>query len=637
MRPLVILLVTACSTSPRPSAPLQASVERKVTGGAVTFTDWGVTHVDSLFFSDGGQRLVAAGYGAVVEIDPVTRKQRGVRSLSSGTLPNPRSRPGVGETLSWEVREAVWAWEAGSIVGVAQLSAWGDAPSGLSVWRPASGAPVKIPASPGSLCEPLAISHDHKAVVARVDASNRGCGPWQTGAQVYSTETQKPLGPPLEVGITTRAAFSRDGRLVAVGGAGALKVMDLREYSVVTLPLPHQLTALAFHPRTNVVAWTSTEGQLESWTIGQAKPVAHGPGQGLAFSPDGRFAATNRDGKIVVLDATTLRVTGAPLEGVRGVFTDAIAFSEDGTQLAAAISGTEIGVWQLAPRRAPPFEDGWLQRLRPLPTPAPAPFPPIHHDGRLEGRVFVGGKPVANAEVTIEAHHQEYDDARALPRLATRTAADGSYRFENAPTIVYQQLVRAPGATIGGYVFDMREKKVHNADVRLDPAVTIRGRVLGPNNAPAGGVRVLHLADYGTAELDIATDAKGRFVIDHLRPAATTYAISVRRADGAVRGMTFDLSKPGPIDATVKLAPPDDPRVVHFLVVDKAGNPIGGARIESESQGTKADANGKASIDVAPGRKGSRARVIGDDRRGISDYAGFDLPQAAPITLVVDR
>ena len=631
MRALVCLLI-ACSSGAKPQAPSNVAAA-PITGGAVKLTTWSVSHVDSLFFTDGGQRLVGAGYGSIIEIDPVTRKQVGMVSLSSATVPNPKGRPGVGETLNWEVRESIWAWDKGSILGVAQLSGWGAVLTGLAVWRPASGAPIGITAPPGYMCEPLVISSDRKAFVTRVDTSKRGCGPTQTGAQVYSIDTQKPLSPPLDLGFTRRAAFSRDGRYAAAGGKTGLQVVDLRAEKVVaSLPLAQELTSLAFHPTTNTLAWTDDERELWSWKIGDPAPVKHGAGTGFAFSPDGRFAAVNRVNKLELLDATTLTAIGAPLEGVAGVFTDAIAFSDDGTQLAVAISGTEIGVWQLAPRTAKPFEDGWLKQLRPLPTPAAKPFPKIEHDGRLEGRVLIGDKPVANAEVTISAHHQEYDDARALPPLTTRTKADGSYLFENAPTIIYQQLVRAPGATIGGYVFDMREKKSHKADVKLDPAVTIRGQVLGPDNKPARSVRIVHIRGYGDQQVDIVTDAKGRFVIDHLRPA-TKYPVTARRADGAVRSKLLDISKPGPLAATLKLAAPTDPSVVQIVVVDKTGAPAANARVSSDSNETLTDASGKASLDIDG--KQLRLRANGEDGSAISDSIDLQMPQPAPIKIVL--
>ena len=61
-----------------------------------------------------------------------------------------------------------------------------------------------------------------------------------------------------------------------------------------------------------------------------------------------------------------------------------------------------------------------------------------------------------------------------------------------------------PGDITGGYVFDMRGKRVHQLDVSLDPAVTIRGTVLGPDHRPAKGVEVFHPPDpgYGGVALD---------------------------------------------------------------------------------------------------------------------------------------
>lgn len=639
---VLFFLVACTSSSPKPpsSQPVPpVPPAPKIDGGDVAFTQ-GMPSVDSMFFTDGGQ-LVTASFGELTVIDPIARKQLAAASLSSPRASNPRSRPGVGEGLYWEVRESLWAWDEGTILAVARLSAEGDAVTGLSVWRPASGLPVAIPAPPGQLCEPLAISPDRKALVARIDTSNRGCGPYQTGARVFSIATREPLSPPLELGLTRAAAFSRDGRYVAVGGQDSVQIMDLPARELIAkVPLRHGVSALAVHPSGAMIAWTNSEGQLESWSLDDRRLVARGAGAGIAFSPDGRFVVTYREGNIVQLDATTFEPLGAPLQGVHGAFVEAIAFSDDGALLAVATQH-QLRIWQLAPSRVEAsLEVGWLQQLRPLPLPQPRPFPPFERGGRLAGRVLVSDRPVANAVITLEPHHQEYDDARALPKLTARTKADGSYELEHVPEITWSMLVEAPGATRSGYVLGMREQKAHQVEVRLDPAVTIRAQVVGPKGATAKGVRVFHRATYGTEELDFAADATGRFVIDHLRPGGT-YALTARRPDGAVRSKVFDIGKPGPIEVTLRLAAPADPSVVHFLVKDESGQPVAGAEVSVENQAAKTDTSGKTSIDVdtsVTGPKRLRAHTVkrlGAVTALTAEPQLIDIPQAKPVVFVV--
>ena len=78
MRALACLLVIACSSSPKPPPPQHSTPKApEGMGGAVTFTQWSVSHVDSLFFTDDGERLIAVGYGSIVEIDTLARKLLG--------------------------------------------------------------------------------------------------------------------------------------------------------------------------------------------------------------------------------------------------------------------------------------------------------------------------------------------------------------------------------------------------------------------------------------------------------------------------------------------------------------------------------------------------------------------------------
>ena len=650
MRALGLVVAVGCSSSPPPishAPPPVANAVVRPPGGKVTLTTgWGRSRTQELLFVDDGRRLVAADAGYIVEIDPIARAQLGVASLSSPSVPDPNGRPGVGETLSWTVDDAMWGWDAksGTLLGAVSLSAWGDATRGPAVWRP-EDKPMPIPPDSATACSPVALSVDHDVVAMRMAAGSAGdCHGRTTAIQLFSLSTRSAVSAPVEVGFANVAAFSSDGRYLAVGG-DVVHLYDVKTRELASARPAHPVYAIAFQPKQPVVVWTTSDAELESWRVGDSAAVHRGKGTGVAFSPDGHYLATVHDHP-VLLDASTFHHLGIELDGLRAATADAIAFSADSRQLAIAMAG-DIGVWQLeaVPAR-PAADDSWFARMRPLPVPPPKPFPRIGRDGELDGRVLVGGKPVANAEITLSPHAQEYADARALPPITVHTSRDGSYHFANVPTIIWEQLVVARGATIGGYVFDMRQKKVHHADVKLDPAVTIVGTVLGPDKRRANNVRIFHPGGYADREVDVPTEPDGAFVIDHLRPGVDPtggpghYSLTARRGDGAVAAALVDISKPGPARVTLTLRPVGDPRVLRVSVVDPAGSPVAGALVSVESWWNKTDAAGQTSLDIdtsVTGPKGLRARVNKADGWARSDEVSVDLPRADPVVLHVER
>jgi len=141
----------------------------------------------------------------------------------------------------------------------------------------------------------------------------------------------------------------------------------------------------------------------------------------------------------------------------------------------------------------------------------------------------------------------------------------------------------------------------------------------------------------GTIDTDLKAAADGSFTIDHLRPIEAgpqrNFDVVFRRGDGAVRTMRFDIAKPGPITAPVKLLGAKDPHVVRVHVVDKAGAPVVGAElIVNESNGVPTDVAGDASLDVMALTR-VPVRVRGGP--GGSDQTLVDLPQRAPLVITL--
>lgn len=615
------------TTTPAP-APIAPTPAPAPPGGEVTFAPPGPPAITGLSFTDGGARLLATGGPTLVEIDPVTRRELGRIRLDSARVPNPNGRLGSGESLQATIEMAtVWAWDApaAELVGVATVGSWGVGPRGPNVVRPASGAaPAPFHAKLGAVCVPLALSPDRTRVALTVNARKDGWCDGANSVQVFDLATQRPVTPPVEIGFIGAAAFSADGRRLAIGGARA-HIYDLDTHALVTAPTSSVIRAIAFDPTSPRIAWQTDDREIESWRPGDAANADLGEGTAIAFAPDGHLAVARRDAiELLAPDGARARWIALPDRGA----IDTLAFADDGRQLAAA-GWSRVDVWQLEPL-APPALSGWFARARPLPVPAPPPLPPFTPTGTYEGRVLLGGAPVVGAEIVLRPIGQEYPDAAALPPIKARSGAGGRVRLTGLPTINWQLWVTRRGALREGRQLLLRTQPSMRFDIEMSPAATVVGRVLGPDRRPARGVRLYRPDDHRGAALDLAAGADGTFTIDHLRPASTLHVTATRR-DGAVRHTAIELPRAGVTRVTIVLAAADDPQVVRGTVVDAAGAPLADVLVViNETYTVKTDARGRFAGDV-PGSRGA-VRVFGPHLR--SDPQRVTLPLTAPLTLV---
>ncbi len=191
----------------------------------------------------------------------------------------------------------------------------------------------------------------------------------------------RPLGVPLTGPRNTiySVAFSPDGQILAVGSADdTVRLFNVTD-PARAVPLGRPLTvpgadayveSVAFSPDGRTLAAGTATGTVWLWNVASPdRPVAFagmpltGPAMqvsGVAFSPDGRLlAAASQDKKVWLWRLAAAAPGGTAAAGAAfpdGTLSGAanwvntVAFSPDGTTLAAGTSDASVLVWNLATR-----------------------------------------------------------------------------------------------------------------------------------------------------------------------------------------------------------------------------------------------------------------------------------------------
>ena len=268
----------------------------------------------------------------------------------------------------------------------------------VKIWNSKTGTVVlTIPAHTDAVVS-VAFHRDGNHVASRgADGTVKVCDLTARGQAVFTEQCDATR----KVGSSYTVAFSPDGRQLAAGTDGVVKVWDWknrqllhsvpghekRDRNAISVafspdgrrlasastgeavnlwdnqtggPLrtfrapPHPVSALAFSPDGGRLAEATFNRKVRLWDTATGEirhTLPHDGGvAGVAFSPDGRRLASAGEEKIVrIWDATT----GREVLGLRGHDgpCGCVAFSPDGHRLASASTDKTIRIWDATPLR----------------------------------------------------------------------------------------------------------------------------------------------------------------------------------------------------------------------------------------------------------------------------------------------
>jgi WD40 repeat protein len=178
---------------------------------------------------------------------------------------------------------------------------------------------------------------------------------WDDRIVFWSAATHRPIGLPVNAGKgLVSVAFNSDGSQFASSSDGSVVVWDTASRKPARPPFTakEQFVHVGFSPTRKLIA-ASTDAygghpsKVYVWNIATHQLMGNPiPGSSFAFDPQEKLLAISQYEKLILYDLRSHSIVHRPLPGLTKTI-DSIAFSWDGTLVAAGSEDGSIAVWEV--------------------------------------------------------------------------------------------------------------------------------------------------------------------------------------------------------------------------------------------------------------------------------------------------
>ncbi len=281
--------------------------------------------------------------------------------------------------------------------------------------------------------------------------------------------------------------------------------------------------------------------------------------------------------------------------------------------------------------------DGWATRTKSLeelePTDGVLEVGEVEmrRGGTIRGRVLDATTGNGIAGATLQSVGGLREELAIVGGARTVSGADGRFELAGVPARAHTLIVLHPDyigspdqeamdsafdGSGGGEPIIPADRTSAQRDVKLQPAATLVGHVRGPDGIPVPGA-IVTLQDemamfhgmMGGHAPTAVSDAEGKFILGGLRPGEVIQVVATHRDFGRSKMLSVAPGKPFEIRLT-------EPLLLHGVVVNEAGEPVGGARV------TVAPQEDESEIAVS--------RATGQVRPCMTDAKGHFMIRNAP-------